>query len=218
MLGPRVIRETAFLLSTFLFIGLVGCGHTRTAVHTNWMDQPQPKIAVFPLVGDDVFSGPIFGEGVAEALINELVNDGYPVMERSHLRKIMEEHSLQYMGAFDPASLSQLGKLSGVDTIVMGSLTTREIVSAFEYLLGDGVPRVQIDTVRLKWVDVDTGQILASVILQNARGGSPEYIARKIVRGLDREIKMLSKSSPKKEYIAARTIKPRAVFALSSVK
>ena len=202
----KYLRILAFFFSAFLFIGIVGCGHTRTAVHTNWMDQPEPKIAVFPLVGDDIFSGPIFGEGVAEALINELVTKGYPVMERSHLKRIMEEHSLQYTGAFNPASIGQLGKLSGVDTIVMGSLTTREVVSALEYLLGDGVPHVQIDTVRLKWVDVDTGQILASVIVRNPRGGRPETIAKKIVQGLDREIKTLSNSMPKKEYFETRKI------------
>jgi len=207
------LRPPAFLLALLPFI-FAGCGHMRTAIHSDWMDQPEPKMAVFPLVGGDVFSGPIFGEGIADALVTELINKGYPVMERGSLKRIMEEHRLQYTGAFDRASINELGRLSGVDTIVLGSLTTRETVSAFEYLLGNGVGRVQIDVVRLKWVDVGSGQIMASVTVKNPRGGTPDDVARKVMRGLDQKIRLLSKSpTDNRKEIHVRSVPTRQAYA-----
>ena len=139
-------------------------------------------------------------------------------MERGDLKKVMEEHRLQYTGAFDRASINELGRLSGVDTIVLGSLTTRETVSAFEYLLGNGAGEVQIDTVRLKWIDVSTGQINASIIVKNSRGGTPDDIARRVMKGLDQKINRLSRNVTEKKEFQVRATSTRTAYAFHKAR
>ena len=167
----------------------VGCANMRTAVHTNWLNRQTPTIAVLPFSGDEPFN-----EEFPDALVTELVNNGFSVMERSQVSQIMKEAHLQYTGAVDPTTLSRTGRLAGVDYIVIGSLTTRPVISAFEYLLGDGKETTQIDTVHLRWVGVENGQVLASVTYRNSRGGQLETIARKITESLNRRVQILAQS------------------------
>jgi curli biogenesis system outer membrane secretion channel CsgG len=64
------------------------------------------------------------GKGVADLLLTYLVKDGnYSVIERSHLDKILAEQNFSNSDRADPTSAARIGKLLGVDAIIVGSIT-----------------------------------------------------------------------------------------------
>jgi TolB-like protein len=48
---------------------------------------------------------------------------GFEVIDRTHLKSILTEHKLFMSGLVDPNTVKQLGKITGVDAIVTGSVT-----------------------------------------------------------------------------------------------
>lgn len=116
------------------------------------------------------------GKGVADILVEKLVNSGvYSVYERKALEKIMAEQNLSNSDRFDPASAAKIGKLIGVDAIIMGSITkfgrddkTTE-VGAIGRVTGrygiSGVGKKQskaVVAITARLVNVDTAEIMAA--------------------------------------------------------
>lgn len=64
------------------------------------------------------------GRGVADLLITDLVKDGsYSVIERAALNQVLAEQNFSNSERADPTSAARLGKLLGVDAIIVGSIT-----------------------------------------------------------------------------------------------
>src|SRR4051795_4350306 len=64
------------------------------------------------------------GKGIADLLVDQLVNDGtYSVIERKMLDKIVAEQNMSNSDRFDSNSAAKIGKLLGVDAIIVGSIT-----------------------------------------------------------------------------------------------
>jgi curli biogenesis system outer membrane secretion channel CsgG len=64
------------------------------------------------------------GKGIADMLVDKLVNDGqYSVIERKALDKILAEQNFSNSDRADPTSAAKLGKVLGVDAIIIGSIT-----------------------------------------------------------------------------------------------
>src|SRR5215472_5220580 len=64
------------------------------------------------------------GKGIADLLVDKLVNDGtYSVIERKALDKIIAEQNFSNSDRADPSSAAKIGKILGVDAIVIGSIT-----------------------------------------------------------------------------------------------
>ena len=64
------------------------------------------------------------GRGVADLLVDRLVTDGrYSVIERKAIEKIMAEQNFSNSDRVDPTSAAKLGRILGVDAIVIGSIT-----------------------------------------------------------------------------------------------
>src|SRR2546430_7140919 len=76
--------------------------------------------SVTGLYGSDVD----VGKGVALMLVSELVRNGtYTVMERAQVDRILSEQNFQQDARTDASSAAKLGRLLGVDAIIMGSIT-----------------------------------------------------------------------------------------------
>ena len=118
------------------------------------------------------------GRGIADMLVDELVNDGsFRVIERSRLDAILAEQNLSNSERADPsaATVAQIGKVLGVKYLIVGSITrfgTEERRNRFSggafgagrYGVGDvgaakGKANVAI-TARI--IDTTTAEILAS--------------------------------------------------------
>jgi curli biogenesis system outer membrane secretion channel CsgG len=64
------------------------------------------------------------GKGITSLLVNNLVKDGtFSIIERAALDKIMTEQNFSNSQRADPSSAAKLGKLLGVDAIIVGSIT-----------------------------------------------------------------------------------------------
>src|SRR5438874_4242221 len=75
---------------------------------------------VYALFGSDVD----VGKGIVDLLVKHLVKDGsYSVIERKALDKILAEQNFSNSDRADPTSAAKLGKVLGVDAIIIGSIT-----------------------------------------------------------------------------------------------
>ncbi len=64
------------------------------------------------------------GKGVADLLVNKLVTDGvYSVIERKALDKLLAEQNFSNSDRADAATAAKIGKMLGVDAIIIGSIT-----------------------------------------------------------------------------------------------
>jgi curli biogenesis system outer membrane secretion channel CsgG len=64
------------------------------------------------------------GKGIADLIVDRLVQDGtYSVIERKALDKIMAEQNFANSDRADPSSAARIGRILGVDAIIIGSIT-----------------------------------------------------------------------------------------------
>jgi curli biogenesis system outer membrane secretion channel CsgG len=64
------------------------------------------------------------GKGITDLLVKYLVKDGtYSVIERKALDKILAEQNFSNSDRANPASAAKIGKLLGVDALIIGSIT-----------------------------------------------------------------------------------------------
>jgi curli biogenesis system outer membrane secretion channel CsgG len=92
----------------------------------------KPRIAVLDFDYSTVmsYSSAMFGsnvdvgKGITDLLVTGLVKDGtFSIIERKALDKIMAEQNFSNSQRADPTSAAKLGKLLGVDAIIVGSIT-----------------------------------------------------------------------------------------------
>jgi curli biogenesis system outer membrane secretion channel CsgG len=105
---------------------------SRVAVAQGASTGRRPRIAVLDFDYATVMSNSaaIFGsdvdigKGVTDLLVTGLVKDGtFSIIERKALDKIMAEQNFSNSQRADPTSAAKLGKLLGVDAIIVGSIT-----------------------------------------------------------------------------------------------
>ncbi len=115
------------------------------------------------------------GKGISDLLVTGLVKDGsYSVIERKALDKIMAEQNFSNSDRANPTSAAKIGKLLGVDAIIVGSITqfgndtkNTNIGGAGGNWGGFGVGGIgkkkskAIVALTARMVDIDTGEILA---------------------------------------------------------
>ena len=125
------------------------------------------------------------GRGIADMLVEQLVRDGtYSVIERKAIEKIMAEQNFSNSDRADPNSAAKIGKLLGVDAIIMGSITQfgrddKNVGAggglirgkAAQYGLGNiGLKSSKaVVAISARVVSTDTGEILS---ISNGRGES----------------------------------------------
>src|SRR3954470_6345545 len=64
------------------------------------------------------------GKGITDLLVKYLVKDGtYSVIERKAMDKILSEQNFSNSDRANPASAAKIGKLLGVDALIIGSIT-----------------------------------------------------------------------------------------------
>lgn len=149
-----------------------------------WSQAPQKKrVAVLNFDYGTVRSGvaAIFGTdvdvgtGISDMLVEKLVQGGaYSVIERKALDKLLTEQNFSNSDRADPASAARIGRLLGVDAIIVGSITQfgrddRQVGlggfgrSVGRYGLGGTSVRSAkaVVAVTARLVNVETGEILA---------------------------------------------------------
>jgi curli biogenesis system outer membrane secretion channel CsgG len=116
------------------------------------------------------------GKGITDLLIDKLVNDGtYRVIDRQAMAKILAEQNFSNSNRADPNSAAQIGKLLGVQVIIIGDITQFGSddkkyggagggggLGGFG-LGGIGIKKSKATVaITARMIDVNTGEILAS--------------------------------------------------------
>lgn len=83
----------------------------------------KPRVAVLEF---DVLNGPYnIGNIACDAVSEQLVKSGrFAVYERAKLKVILEEHRLPMVGIVDPSTAVQIGKFTGAQVVICGSVQT----------------------------------------------------------------------------------------------
>ncbi len=143
---------------------------------------PKKRVAVLDFeygavktAADAVFGQSVdVGKGMSSLLVKHLVQDGtYAVIERRMLDKVLAEQNFANSNRADPSSAARIGKILGVDAIIVGTITqfghenkSTNIGGAAGGLIPFGVGRVgrktskAIVSVDARMVDTETGEIL----------------------------------------------------------
>lgn len=128
------------------------------------------------------------GKGIADLLVQKLVQDGkYRVIERKALDKILAEQNISNSDRADASTAAKIGKVLGVDAIIIGSITKfgrddkNTTVGGSGFGLGKfGLGGVQkrdakaVCNITARMVDTSTAEILAAVTGngESKRGGA----------------------------------------------
>lgn len=114
------------------------------------------------------------GKGITDLLVTDLVKDGtYSIIERKALDKILAEQNFSNSDRANPTSAAKIGKLLGVDAMVVGSITQFGNETKNTNVGGGGgnwggfgvggfghKKSKAIVAVTARIVDIDTGEIL----------------------------------------------------------
>src|SRR6266849_2209770 len=112
------------------------------------------------------------GRYLAEELSGALVNDsrGFRVIDRAHLKAVLQEHKLAATGLIDPQTARQLGKIASVDTLVTGTITSafgetvRVLVKALDVETADIIAQSTADIPKTDAIKILLGQGIATGI------------------------------------------------------
>ena len=176
LFAPLAIRAQSNAPATKLLASAAGAAtpqapqgrKKRVAVFD--FDYATVKTSTSALFGTDID----VGKGIADLLVKNLVTDGtYSVIERKQLDKILAEQNFSTSDRANPASAARIGKILGLDAIIVGSITefgnetkNRNIGGGGGGFGGFGIggvghkeskANVQIDA---RLVDIDTAEIL----------------------------------------------------------
>ena len=117
------------------------------------------------------------GKGISDLLVQKLVQDGkYSVIERNALDKILAEQNLSNSDRADATTAAKIGKVLGIDAIIIGSITQfgrddqHTNVGGGGYGLGKfglggvGTSKAKaVVGISARMVNTSTGEILAAV-------------------------------------------------------
>ena len=107
-------------------------GAVSIPTHAQSAPKRRPRIAVmdFDYATVQTVSAAVFGtnvdigKGIVDLLVTDLVKDGsYSVIERKALDKVLSEQNFSNSNRADTNSAAKIGKILGVDAIVVGSIT-----------------------------------------------------------------------------------------------
>ncbi|HEV8385508.1 MAG TPA: CsgG/HfaB family protein [Candidatus Acidoferrales bacterium] len=175
----RIILGMSMLLLAFS----VALADTAWAQETAAKPARKKRVAVFDFEYGTVRSGvaALFGtdvdvgKGIGDLIVKRLVQDGtYSVIERKAMDKILAEQNFSTSDRANPASAAKIGKILGLDAIIIGSITQfgGENKNTSVGGAGGGFGRFGIGgfskksskaivTVDARIVDIDTAEILA---------------------------------------------------------
>jgi len=108
--------------------------------------QGRRKIAVLPFP-DANRRASALGTYISEELVTRLVNSGsFDVVERGLLDQVLGQLKLGQSGVIDPGTAQQVGKIAGVEAVVLGTITDLDTTVA----------------INCRLIAVETGQLLAA--------------------------------------------------------
>ena len=106
------------------------------------------------------------GDGIAETITTELVNTNkFRVIERAQLQKVLDEQFLGQEGVLDPTTAARVGRVLGVQLMLLGTVTefsidTQRVNVPFIGKVDVTIARCVINA---KMVNTETAEIMAAM-------------------------------------------------------
>src|SRR6266704_119164 len=114
------MKRIALVAGSLLFISTLSQAQSKKRVAVLNFDYATVQSGVAAIFG----SNQDVGKGIADLLVDKLVTDGtYSVIERKMLDKILAEQNFSNSDRADATSAAKIGKVLGVDAIIIGSIT-----------------------------------------------------------------------------------------------
>ena len=115
----KSFRLGAVLVSLACLITTASAQHKKRVAVLNF-DYGTVQSSVNAMFGTNVD----VGKGISDLLVQQLVNDGkYSMIERNAIDKILNEQNFANSDRVDAATAAKIGKILGVDAVVMGTIT-----------------------------------------------------------------------------------------------
>lgn len=150
----KILKKSMKIAIGILFLSNISLADMESAVSKmgeeisqSILSEKKKKIAVIAFANLDGSVNDL-GRFIANKLTTKLFQiekKSYTIIERTQLSKILEELKLSSTGLLEPKAMKTIGKLHGVDVIVLGSLT--DFGSAIE--------------VEVKAISIETGGLMA---------------------------------------------------------
>ncbi len=123
---------------------------------------PKRRIGVVEFSNKTAYGKGRLGSSASDILITELVKSGkFIVVERGRMEKLMEEQKFQAQGMVDSRTAVKLGKIMGLEAIVLGTVSQFGVkTEGHDYLIKQGKRQIAEVTVEIRVVDVETGQVI----------------------------------------------------------
>lgn len=161
---------------------VLGTGQTQETIH-------------FAVAGGDLT------HVMADNIALELMNLGYHVIERASLDKVLSEQKLQMSGIADPTTAAKVGKILGIDAVVLGNVTTSQKTQMRSGFMGigSGANTAQvISNATMKVVGVEQANVILVVALSYKHGQQPTEASKTMALALSEKLKNPSGTAEKK--------------------
>lgn len=123
---------------------------------------PKKRVGIVSFV--DKTGHPGAAQGAIDILTTELVKTGkFIVVERAQIEEVLKEQQLGQTGAVNPATAAQVGKILGLQGIIVGTVTefARKKQGTSAILgLAQHEKATSMVTIDVRMIDAETGQIL----------------------------------------------------------
>ncbi len=186
---PRVKIDPEYSMSKavwvfFLAIVMAGCGTSSIYINVKRPAEINLKEYRKIAIGDIVDQGGRKGghaKDMADEVTSVLFTSGqFEILDREHLARVMDEHSLSETGIIDESTAAEIGKIIGTAALIFGRIQTDQ----YQEDLKRGEPYQdkkggthQINTrtgtyrltVNLQVIDIQTARILAAKSLSAER-------------------------------------------------
>lgn len=169
-LSKYAVISAGFCLAVSVFSGCAAGRKVKTeqvmsATETEKVESkytgPKRRIGVVEFENKTVYGQGRLGTAASDILITELVKSGkFIVVDREKLNKVMEEQKFQMSGVVDPATASQIGKVLGLEAIVVGAVSQFGVrTEGSDYLIKQNKQQIAEVTVDIRIIDTETGQV-----------------------------------------------------------
>ncbi|OGR95344.1 MAG: hypothetical protein A2902_05290 [Elusimicrobia bacterium RIFCSPLOWO2_01_FULL_64_13] len=100
---------------------LASCSRAVVAVKPGYDSANIRRVALLGFA--DFPSVPGSGESVSGVFEKALLRAGYQVVERRRIDEVLKERGFELSGAVDPATARELGRMLGVDALILGGIS-----------------------------------------------------------------------------------------------
>jgi len=144
---PSIIIKSFLILLSFLLL-ISSCSSVDVVVNKRNVPKKMERIAIFPVKG----LGRTNGSKLADLLMVDFLRQGYDIVERSQLKRVMKELRFSMSGFVDQRKAVEVGRMAGADAIIVGTAKMNRKDKTLNYLV-------------LKFIDVKTSSLFVAVKL-----------------------------------------------------